>query len=91
MPSTCWWRPRICWWSRAWTGLWLAQTEWPPARRVPRVHAANAVSAAISLITGVPALATNREYSLNLLTLESGDLTSLDSPSPQCPSCGPTR
>ena len=85
---------------RAYLARLPVRTEWPPAGRVPRVHAANAISAglagnyaahaAISLITGVPALKTNREYSLNLLTLESGDLTSLDSPSPRCPSCGPT-
>jgi molybdopterin/thiamine biosynthesis adenylyltransferase len=62
------------------------------------VHAANAVSAGVagqlaahatlSLITGAPALRTNCEFGLNLVTLQDSFALGPESPRPDCPTCG---
>lgn len=72
----------------------------PPAGSVDEPQASNAVSAgiagnlaahaAMSLITGAPRLPTNREYGLNLVTLDHGVLLDLETPRPDCPACGAT-
>ncbi|OLF04838.1 dinucleotide-utilizing protein [Actinophytocola xinjiangensis] len=64
----------------------------------PLTQAGNAVSAgisghltahaAMSLITGSPRLPANREYALNLVTLDAGTVLALDVPRPDCPACG---
>jgi molybdopterin/thiamine biosynthesis adenylyltransferase len=64
---------------------------------VAGVQAANATSAGIaghfaahatiSLITGAPALAVNREFAFNLVDFTSAPVMMLDSPDPRCPSC----
>ncbi|MEV7099520.1 ThiF family adenylyltransferase [Amycolatopsis sp. NPDC051045] len=63
-----------------------------------RPHAANAVSAGVagqlaahatlSLITGAPALRTNREFGFNLVTLRDSFALGPESPRPDCPACG---
>lgn len=70
-----------------------------PLPGVAGVQAANATSAgfaghfaahaAISLITGVPPLAVNREFAFNLMDFTSVPVMVRDSPDPRCPSCGP--
>lgn len=45
--------------------------------------------AAISLITGVPALPANRQYGFNLLTLQDAYAVGPDTPDPDCPTCRP--
>jgi molybdopterin/thiamine biosynthesis adenylyltransferase len=69
-----------------------------PGDRIWTPQAANAVSAgiagqlaahaAMSLITNVPELPANREYGINLITLENGAALDLDLPRPDCPTCG---
>jgi molybdopterin/thiamine biosynthesis adenylyltransferase len=69
-----------------------------PGGRVWAPAAANAVSAgiagqltahaAMSLITGIPGLPANREYGINLITLEDGVVLALTAPRPDCPTCG---
>ncbi|MBN6034211.1 ThiF family adenylyltransferase [Amycolatopsis sp. 195334CR] len=64
-----------------------------------RIQASNAITAgvsgnlaahaAMSLITGVPALKANREYAFNVVTLEGGPVSNLATPRPDCPTCGP--
>lgn len=68
------------------------------AGEVALPHAANAVSAAVagylaahaamSLITGVPALRTNCQFGLNLVTLQDSFALGPDAPWPGCPTCG---
>ncbi|MGM1058940.1 HesA/MoeB/ThiF family protein [Saccharothrix sp. Mg75] len=75
------------------------RTPWPAVTRQPRQHAVNAVTAGItghlaahavmSLITGVPALPANREYGLNLVTLDECVARGVAEPSPRCRACGP--
>jgi molybdopterin/thiamine biosynthesis adenylyltransferase len=77
----------------------LARQEPGHGRRrgVADVQAANATSAGfagnyaaqatISLITGVPALAVNREFAFNLVDFTSVPVVVLDSPDPRCSSC----
>ncbi|ONF61742.1 ThiF family adenylyltransferase [Amycolatopsis keratiniphila] len=70
-----------------------------PVTALQEVQAGNAVSAgvsgnlaahaAMSLITGVPDLAPNREYAFNLVTLDGYAVSTLDAPRPGCPACGP--
>jgi molybdopterin/thiamine biosynthesis adenylyltransferase len=74
------------------------RTGWSPAVGISPPHAANATTAgmtghlaahaAISLLTGVPALPVNRQYAVNLVTLESYALGP-EAPHPCCPTCGP--
>jgi molybdopterin-synthase adenylyltransferase len=74
------------------------RTEWPPAVGVVHPQAATAVTAGMtgylathavmSLITGVPALPVNRQYGINLVTLEDSFVFGPQSPVPQCPTCG---
>ncbi|MGW4059987.1 ThiF family adenylyltransferase [Amycolatopsis sp. NPDC004747] len=74
-------------------------TEVAPAGGWDRIQAGNAVSAgvsgnlaahaAMSLLTGVPALPANREYAFNLVTLDGDAVSTLDVPRPDCPACGP--
>jgi molybdopterin/thiamine biosynthesis adenylyltransferase len=74
-----------------------AMTCWPLTAGHIEVHAANAVTAGIaghlvahatiSLITGAPALRTNCEFGLNLVTLEDNYSIGLDSPRSDCPTC----
>ena len=73
-------------------------TSWPPEGARTGPAATNAVTAGIaghltahatmSLITGVPALRTNGEYGLNLVTLEDIHRIGLDAPRPDCRTCG---
>lgn len=49
-----------------------------------------AAHAAMSLITGVPALSANRQYGLNLVTLQDAYARGPDTPDPDCPTCAPT-
>ncbi|MET8089938.1 ThiF family adenylyltransferase [Micromonospora sp. NPDC005220] len=77
------------------------RTEWIPGIASAYEQAANATSAgfagnfaahaAISLITGVPALQTNREFAFNLVDLTSVPVIALDTPYPRCPSCRSRR
>jgi molybdopterin/thiamine biosynthesis adenylyltransferase len=63
-----------------------------------RPHAANAVSAGVagqlaahatlSLLTGAPALRTNCEFGLNLVTLQDSFALGPESPRHDCPTCG---
>lgn len=76
-------------------------TPWRPELTRTEPAATNAVTAGIaghltahatiSLITGTPALRSNREYGLNLVTLEDVGPIGLDAPRPDCPTCDPTR
>ncbi|MDT7799355.1 MAG: molybdopterin-synthase adenylyltransferase [Actinomycetota bacterium] len=69
------------------------------AGRTTRLYAASAVSAgiaghlaahaALSLLTGVPALRTNREIGFNLVTLEDSYALAPHAPRSDCPTCGP--
>jgi molybdopterin/thiamine biosynthesis adenylyltransferase len=75
-------------------------TPWTPWETQTAHQAANAVTAgiagslaahaAMSLITGAPALRANREYGLSLVTLTESPRMSLDAPHPDCPTCQPT-
>ncbi|MGO1056076.1 HesA/MoeB/ThiF family protein [Crossiella sp. CA198] len=75
-----------------------ATHPWTPLPVGAAVHAANAVSAglagqfvahaALSLLTGVPALPVNRRYALNLVTLEHLALPGPRRRRPDCPACG---
>ncbi len=68
-------------------------------REPGRIQASNAQSAGVSghlaanavmsLITGVPDLRINCEYGFNIFTGEGHELTTLDTPRPDCPTCGP--
>ncbi|HET9137908.1 ThiF family adenylyltransferase [Actinophytocola sp.] len=72
----------------------------PRAAQRPRagMHAANAVSAnlagllaahaAMSLITGVPALRVGSQFGFNLVTLRESVAGSTGEPRPDCPTCG---
>ncbi|WP_103353584.1 ThiF family adenylyltransferase [Amycolatopsis sp. CA-128772] len=70
----------------------------PSAARTARPHAANAVSAGVagqlaahltlSLITGVPAVRTNCQYGVNLVTLQDSFALGPEAPRPDCPACG---
>ncbi|QQQ80161.1 hypothetical protein IOD16_18290 [Saccharothrix sp. 6-C] len=63
------------------------------------MHATNAVTAGMagnlaahavmSLITGAPALPVNREYGINLVTLQDTFALGIQSARPDCPACGP--
>ncbi|RJQ82560.1 dinucleotide-utilizing protein [Pseudonocardiaceae bacterium YIM PH 21723] len=74
------------------------RTFWGTGDGVPDTHPANAVSAGmaghlvahavLSLLTGVPALPTNRQYSYNLLTLLDSEEAGPAQPWPGCPACG---
>lgn len=75
------------------------RTPWAPATELPEpMHAANAVTAgiagqlaahaAMSLITGAPAIRTNCEYGLNLVTMHDSVL-GLTAPHPDCATCSP--
>lgn len=74
------------------------RTGWAGNDTTAQMHAANAVSAgiaglftahaAMSLITGVPALRTNCQFGLNLVTLWESFVIEPDSPVPGCPTCG---
>lgn len=69
-----------------------------PYRRPAVWQAANEVSAgiagllaahaAMSLITNVPRIPVNREYSFSLITMAGGEAVALDSPWWGCPTCG---
>lgn len=73
-------------------------TWWSPGVNRTEVHASNAVTAgttgllaahaAMSLITGAPALPANSEYGWNLVRLQESQRVALDSPRPDCPTCG---
>jgi molybdopterin/thiamine biosynthesis adenylyltransferase len=68
------------------------------AARIARSHAANAVSAGVagqlaahltlSLITGAPAVRTNCQFGLNLVTLQDSFALGPEAPRPDCPTCG---
>jgi hypothetical protein len=74
------------------------RTFWAPADSTRRIHAANAVSAgiagyltahaAMSLITGAPALRVNCQFGFNLVTLQESFAVGPDSPRQDCPTCG---
>lgn len=74
-------------------------TPWSPGVGVAQPHAANAVTAGMaghlsahavmSLITGVPALRTDREYRFNLVTLRHSGVLGPSEPDVRCPTCGP--
>lgn len=76
----------------------LTTTLSTSAGRTARPHAANAVSAgiaghlaahaALSLLTGVPALRTNCEFGFNLVTLDDSHAVGPAAPRPDCPTCG---
>jgi molybdopterin/thiamine biosynthesis adenylyltransferase len=78
--------------------LRAARTPWSPGIGAVAPHAVTAVTAGItgqltahatmSLITGAPALPTNRQHRFNLATLESLVLGP-EEPSPHCPACSP--
>jgi molybdopterin/thiamine biosynthesis adenylyltransferase len=82
---------------------WAAQPSriCSPADSATRIHAANAVSAniagllaahaAMSLITGVPALRTNCQFGFNLVTLQESLVVGSEVPRPDCPTCGHDR
>ncbi|GAB3469208.1 PqqD family peptide modification chaperone [Actinophytocola sediminis] len=69
----------------------------PAARKRP-TQASNAVSAGVSgqlaahaamtLVTGVPQLPVNREYAVNLVTLDGAVVLAVEAPRPDCPTCG---
>ncbi len=71
--------------------------EWVMA--LEEMHAGNAISAgmsgnlaahaAMSLITDVPSLLPNREYAINLVTLDGYAVSALDTPRSGCPGCEP--
>ncbi|WP_236595081.1 hypothetical protein [Saccharothrix sp. 6-C] len=48
-----------------------------------------AAHAVMSLITGAPALPVNREYGINLVTLQDTFALGIQSARPDCPACGP--
>jgi molybdopterin/thiamine biosynthesis adenylyltransferase len=74
-----------------------SHTVWSPASRAATPHAANAVTAGmtgylaahavISLLTGVPVVPVNRQYALNLVTLEA-TVVGPETPHPHCSTCG---
>ncbi|WP_406631900.1 ThiF family adenylyltransferase [Amycolatopsis sp. WGS_07] len=74
------------------------RTAWAPGEPMERVQAANAVSAGtagfyaahavMSLITGVPDLAADREYGMSLTTMRDYDTLQLEQRWPDCPVCG---
>lgn len=74
------------------------RTMWRPAAGVVPPQAANAITAgmtghlvahaAMSLITGAPMLSVNRQYAINLVTLEDSFTFGPETPEPQCPTCG---
>ncbi|MFD2415937.1 HesA/MoeB/ThiF family protein [Amycolatopsis pigmentata] len=67
-----------------------ADTVHQPANAVTAGIAGYRVAHAVmSLITGVPALAANRQYGLNLVTLEHAYALAPDAPDPDCPTCRP--
>ncbi|WP_308258571.1 ThiF family adenylyltransferase [Saccharothrix obliqua] len=76
----------------------LPITPWPGGIGSTAVNAANAVSsgiaghlaahAAMSLVTGVPALPVNREYGFNLVTLLDNVALGVEGPRADCPTCG---
>jgi molybdopterin-synthase adenylyltransferase len=84
-----------------WEATRPPRTAWSPGVGIPRPHAVNAVTAgiagnlaahaAMSLITGVPALRTNCQYGYNLVTLHHARVIGPIEPSPRCPTCGPRR
>ncbi|WP_237774733.1 ThiF family adenylyltransferase [Actinosynnema sp. ALI-1.44] len=73
-------------------------TFWSPGTSRSKAHAANAVTAGVSgnyvahavmsLITGVPAIPANGEFGWNLVRLQESQRVALDSPGPDCPTCG---
>jgi molybdopterin/thiamine biosynthesis adenylyltransferase len=73
------------------------QRIWSPVAGIETVHAVNAVSAAIagnlvahatiSLLTGVPRLRVNRQYAINLVTLDQGFTAGPEERHPRCPTC----
>lgn len=73
-------------------------TSWSPGAGRAPAHAANAVTAgttgllaahaAMSLITGAPAVPANGEYGWNLVRLPESQRVGLDSPRADCPTCG---
>jgi molybdopterin-synthase adenylyltransferase len=75
------------------------RTTWSPAVGMVAPHAVNAVTAgvtgqlvahaAMSLITGAPAVQTNCQFRFNLVTLQDIAVLGPRAPSPRCPSCGP--
>jgi molybdopterin/thiamine biosynthesis adenylyltransferase len=77
------------------------RTGWSPAVGIPPPHAASAITAGItghlaahaviSLLTGVPALPVNRQYMINLVTLQESVAVGPDATHPRCPTCGPHR
>jgi len=76
-----------------------SRIPWPPGVGIPRPHAATAISVGFAgtlaahltmgLITGVPTLRTNRDYGLNMVTLDGIRILGPAGPSPWCPTCGP--
>ncbi|NUT53574.1 MAG: dinucleotide-utilizing protein [Saccharothrix sp.] len=75
-------------------------TQWPAQASTDVVHAANVVTAGMagslaahavmSLITGAPALPVNREYGVNLVTLQDTFALGVEEPRADCPACGRT-
>ncbi|MFI9382091.1 ThiF family adenylyltransferase [Kutzneria sp. NPDC052558] len=75
----------------------LPTTTWPPTGPADELAASSAVSAgiaghlvahaAMSLITGAPRLPANREYGLNLVTLDDSVVLGLTKPRADCPAC----
>ncbi|MEU4445721.1 hypothetical protein AB0K14_30640 [Actinosynnema sp. NPDC050801] len=53
-------------------------------------HLMAVAHAAMALITSAPALRTNCEYGLNLVTMQDNYALGPDSPRPDCPTCGQT-
>ncbi|MEO3887642.1 ThiF family adenylyltransferase [Nonomuraea sp. B5E05] len=72
--------------------------EWPEPASYPNVHAANAVTAgmsgnlvahaAMSLITGAPALPSNSILGINLVAPDGHFVITDDKPRLDCPTCG---
>lgn len=73
-------------------------TSWSPGADRAGMHASNVITAgttgflaahvAMSLITDAPAVTANSEYGWNLVRLEESQRLGLDSPLPDCPTCG---